>query len=111
MSDELDPGLRRLFAETAESPSDETFVAAVTARTSRERRLMLVARPLAVGLVLALVLGAIGTGLGLAFSQSQGAISALLTSSPLGGVAGLALAFAGLVVVRTVGPLVTLRPR
>jgi hypothetical protein len=111
MSDEFDPGLRRLFAETAEAPADEAFVAAVTKRTSRERRFMMVARPLAAGLVLAMILAVLATGLGLALRLSQGAIMALVTSSPLGWIAGLALAFAGLVVVRTVGPLVRLTPR
>ena len=111
MTNELDPGLRRLFAETAEAPADEAFVTAVAARTSRERRLMLVVRPLVGGLVLALVLAAVSTALGLAISQSQGMISALVSASPLGWICGLALAFAGVVVVRTLGPLVGARPR
>ena len=46
MSNELDPGLKRLFAETAEHPADEAFVSAVTARTSREGRIALSGVPL-----------------------------------------------------------------
>ena len=105
MNDELDPGLRRLFAETAESPADEAFVAGVTARTSRERRVMLVLRPLAGGLLLAVILAALATGLGVALNQSRAVIAPLVSASPAGWAAGLALAFAGAVLVRTLAPV------
>ncbi len=108
MNDELDPGLRRLFAETAEHPADEAFVTAVTARTSRERRIMMVVRPLARSLVAAAILAVLATALGLAFEHGQPALTAVLGASPIGWVAGLALAFAGAVCVRALSPLVRL---
>ncbi len=105
---ELDPGLRRLFAETAEAPADEAFVAAVSARTSRQRRIMMFVRPLLRGLFAATVLAILATALGLAFNQGQAVIAALVSSSPLGWVAGLALALAGVVCVRALSPLAKL---
>ena len=105
MNDQLDPGLRRLFAETAEAPADEAFVAAVTARTSRERRIMSVLRPLAGGLLLAVSLAALATGLGVALNQSRAVIAPLVSASPAGLAAGLALAFAAAVCARTLTPI------
>ncbi len=108
MNDELDPGLRRLFAETAEYPADEAFVATVSARTSRERRIMMVLRPLVRGLIAAAILAVLATALGLAFTQGQVAITAVVGSSPLGWVVGLALALAGAVCVGALAPVVRL---
>ena len=105
---ETDPGLRRLFAETAEHPADEAFVVGVTVRTSRERRIMMVVRPLVRGLVAAAVLAILATALGLAFEHGQGVITAVVSTSPLGWVAGLALVFAGGVCVRALSPVVRL---
>lgn len=111
MNNELDPGLRRLFAKTAEHPADEAFVAVVTARTSRERRIMMVVQPLARGVIAAVIFAVLATALGLAFNQGQAVVAAVVSSSPVGWVAGLALAFAGAVCVRTLGPvLARLRP-
>ena len=111
MNDELDPGLRRLFAATAENPADEAFVAGVTARTSLERRIMSVLRPLAGGLLLAVSLAALATGLGVALNQSRAVIAPLVSASPVGLAAGLALAFAGVVLFRTLAPVFTqMRP-
>jgi hypothetical protein len=105
MNDELDPGLKRLFAETAEPPADEAFVAAVTRRTSRERRLMMLLRPLAGGLLASAVLAVLATVLGLALSESQAAIADVVNASPVGWIAGLALVLAGVVCVRSLAPL------
>jgi hypothetical protein len=105
MSDELDPGLRRLFAETAEHPADEAFVAAVTARTAREPRVGLAVRRLAAGSLSTLALGAVAAGLGVALQQSSRVILPLLTASPAGVAAGLGLAVAGLVCFRLLAPL------
>lgn len=108
MNDELDPGLRRLFAETAEYPADESFVVAVSARTSHERRIMMVVRPLVRGLIAAAVLAVLATALGLAVNQGQIVIAAAVSSSPLGWVAGLALALAGAVCALALAPVVRL---
>ena len=105
MSEELDPGLRRLFAETAEYPADEAFVAAVTERTASEPRLGFKARRLAAGLLPTLALGAVAAGLGLALQQGSQVIMPLLTASPAGVAAGLGLAVAGLVCFRLLAPL------
>ena len=108
MNDQLDPGLRRLFAETAEAPADEAFVAAVTSRTSHERRIMMLLRPLAGGLLLAVVLASLATGLGVVLNQSRAVIAPLISASPVGWAAGLALALAGAVLVRTLAPVIRL---
>ena len=108
MNDELDPGLRRLFAETAGSPADESFVAAVAVRTSRERRVMMIVRPLVGGLFAAAILGVLATALGLVFEHGQAAVTAVVNASPLGWVAGLALALAGAVCVRALAPVARL---
>ena len=105
MTNELDPDLRRLFAQTAEAPADEAFVAGVARRTSRERRILALVRPLAMGLVMAAVLAVLASGLGLLLSQSQGVVTTLVRASPLGWASGLALALAGAVLVRTLAPL------
>ena len=105
MSDELDPGLRRLFAATAEAPADEAFVAAVSARTRRERRLALLGRVLAGALIVALVFAAAAAGLASALNQSLGAVASVLSASSVGWAAGLSLALAGVVCVRTLAPL------
>ena len=76
MNDELDPVLRRLFAETAERPADEAFVTAVTARTARARLRPSLGRAAAGALVLAAI------------------------------VAALALVLAGAVYARVLGPLI-----
>ena len=106
MSDELDPGLRRLFASTAEHPADEAFVAQVSRRASRERRLMVLVRALGGGLLLAVVVAALASGLAVAVNQSRAVIAPLVSASPMGWIAGLALAFAGAVLVRTLAPVV-----
>jgi hypothetical protein len=102
MSDDLDPALRRLFAETAEHPADEAFVAAVAGRTARQgpalRRLAAAALP-AAALTAAVVVA------GLVLRQGFAVITPLLTASPLGMAAGLALAFAGAVCVGLLAPL------
>ena len=105
MSDELDPGLRRLFAETAEHPADEAFVAAVTERTAHEPRIGLTVRRLAAGSASALALGAVAAGVGLALQQGSQVIMPLLSASPVGMAAGLGLAVAGLVCFRLLAPL------
>jgi len=109
MTDELDPGLRRLFAQTAEAPADEAFLAGVTAKTSRERRLALLARALVWGLVLAAILAAAAMGLVTTLNQGLGKVAALVTTSPVGTAAGLAIALAALVCVRTLTPLFAVR--
>ena len=105
MSDELDPGLRRLFAETAEHPADDAFVAAVTARTARERRLGLNLGHLAAGSLSALTLAAAAAGVGLAAQLGSQVIMPLLSASPMGVATGLGLAVAGLICVRLLAPL------
>jgi hypothetical protein len=106
MSDELDPGLRRLFAETAEHPADEAFVAAVTQRTAHAPRIGPVVRQIAAGFLPALVLAAVAASLGLALQQGSQVIMPLLSASPMGVAAGLGLAVAGLVCFRLLAPLV-----
>jgi hypothetical protein len=110
MSDELDPGLKRLFAETAEAPADEAFVAAVTVRTARVRRPSPVVRQLAAGCVTALALGAAVGGVGLALQQGAQVIMPLINSSPIGIVTGLSLALAGAICVRLLAPFAVRRP-
>ncbi len=105
MSDDLDPGLRRLFAETAEHPADEAFVAAVTARTAHAPRIGLAVRRLAAGSLSALALGAVAAGVGLALQQGSQVILPLLNASPTGVAAGLGLAVAGFVCFRLLAPL------
>ena len=104
MSDELDPGLRRLFAQTAEYPADEPFVSAVTTRTSRGKA-ALIARWLAPVAIEAVSLGALAAALGLVLDQSAKVIAPLLTASPAGLAAGLGLAIAGMVCFRLLAPL------
>ncbi|HEX4096034.1 MAG TPA: hypothetical protein VHX64_04855 [Caulobacteraceae bacterium] len=111
MNDELDPGLKRLFAETAEHPADEAFVSAVTRRTSRERRIIMLLRPLAAGLLAALILGALAMGLAVALNEGRSVVADVAPSWPIGWTAGLALAFAGAVLVRSLAPVVArMRP-
>lgn len=105
MSNELDPGLKRLFAETAEHPADEAFVAAVTTRTSREGRIALIAWRLAPAVVIAVGLGALAIALGLALDQSARLISSLVSASPAGYANGLGLVVAGFVCFRLLAPL------
>jgi len=105
MSNELDPGLKRLFAETAEHPADEAFVSAVTARTSREGRIALIVWRLAPAVVGAAALGA----LGLALDQGAPLITSLVSASPAGYANGLGLAVAGLVCFRLLASLVMRR--
>jgi len=106
MSDELDPGLRRLFAETAEASADEAFVQGVADRTGRERRLRLLVRiMLAMAAVALLVLFA--TALAPMLEAAVGWVTVLVTSSPMGWATGLALILASVICVRT---LALLRP-
>jgi hypothetical protein len=98
MNDELDPGLRRLFASTSEAPADEAFVEAVAARTSRGRWIALIAP----GLLAAFVVAAAAIALGLVLLQSARVITPLVNASPAGWAAGLGLVLAGAVCVRTV---------
>ena len=107
MSDELDPGLRRLFAETAEAPADEAFVQGVSARTARERRLGLLARVL-IGLAAVLFVVLVGTAVAPMLGKSAASITTLVTASPFGWAIGLALVLAGGVCVRTLAPLLRL---
>ena len=111
MSDELDPGLRRLFAATAEAPADEAFVQGVAVRTLRERRLGLLARILIGAVAVAALLALLTAGLAPMLEKSAGSITALVTGSPVGWAAGLALALAGAICVRTLAPLVAMRRR
>jgi hypothetical protein len=99
MNDALDPDLRRLFAATADHPADEAFVAAVTAQT-RPRRPMLLRTLWGSAVVVALA-----AGLGLAASQASTLIGPLVSGSPVGWGVGLALAGAGALCVRVLGPL------
>jgi hypothetical protein len=105
MSDELDPGLRRLFAETADNPADEAFVTEVTQRTARELRIGPAVWRLAAGTAPALTLGAVAAGVGLALQQGSRVIMPLLGASPMGIAAGLGLGVAVLVCFRLLGPL------
>jgi hypothetical protein len=99
MTDELDPDLRRLFAATADYPADEAFVCAVAARTAGRRPIVLRSLP---GVALGIALAA---GLGLAASRAMPLVAPLFDGSPLGWAVGLALAAAGAVCLRIVGPL------
>jgi len=110
MSDELEPGLKRLFAQTAERPADEAFVLAVTTRASRESRVAQIARRLAPMGVAAVALGALAAVLGLVLDQSARLITPLVNASPAGCAAGLGLAIAGVVCFRLLAPLATWRP-
>jgi hypothetical protein len=105
MNDELDPGLRRLFAATADYPADEAFVAEVTAKTVG-------LRPTGHGMPAALVRGAVvgvlAAALGLALAEAAGPITSLVTATPFGPVTGLALLAAGFVCVRALAPLANL---
>ena len=105
MSDDLDPGLRRLFAETAEHPADDAFVAAVTARTAHAPRFSLTIGRLATGSLSVLALAAAAAGLGLALQQGAQVILPLLDGSPAGMAAGLGLVVAGYVCFRVLAPL------
>jgi hypothetical protein len=104
MSDEIDPGLRRLFAATAEHPADEAFVAAVTARTSGDRRPGPLGRALASGAVV----GLLAATLGYALKPALGLIGALAVASPFGTIVALALALTGFVCVRALAGLARL---
>jgi len=110
MSDNLDPGLKRLFAETAEHPADEDFVTAVSARTTRVYRPSPMVRELAAGCLTALALAAAVGGAGLALQQGAAVIAPLITPSPIGIVTGLSLALAGAICVRLLAPLAFRRP-
>jgi len=101
MSDEFDPGLRRLFSATAEHPADEAFVSAVTARTSRQRW----RAPIARGLAGAIVLAVAAAALGLVLDQSARVITPLLYASPASVAVGLGLVIAGVVCFRLLAPL------
>src|SRR5690348_4995451 len=105
MSDELDPHLRRLFAETAEHPADETFVEAVAAATARQGRLSPSLRPLAGAARSAATLVAAAAVAGLALQQSFPVIAPLLTASPAGVAASLGLVVAGLACLLALAPL------
>ena len=96
MSDELDPGLKRLFASTAEHPADEAFVQAVSSRTSRGRWLALIAPGLAAAFAFAMA----AIVFGLVLDQSAKVITPLVAASPAGRAAGLGLVVAGAVCVR-----------
>ncbi len=109
MSEDLDPGLRRLFAETAEHPADDAFVAAVTTRTVHDPRIGLTFGRLAAGSLSALALAAAAAGLGLALQKGSQVILPLLDASPTGMAAGLGLAAAGFVCFRLLAPLVQRR--
>jgi hypothetical protein len=105
MSDEIDPDLKRLFAATAEQPSDEAFVAAVADKTTQLRRLNVVGGALilfAAALVFAL------TGLNVVIGHGASALAQVLTSmtaSPAGCIALLALAVATAVCLRLLSAL------
>ena len=98
MTDELDPGLRRLFAATAEDPADEAFVAEATARTARRRRLAMIGW--ALGL---LALAAVATALAPVIGRAAAVpiqFSAALLATPFGWAAALALTVAGALAAR-----------
>ena len=109
MSDELDPGLRRLFAETAEHPADEAFVSAVTNRTSREGLFVLITRRLAPAIVPIVAPVALAATLALVAGLSAGLITPLVDASPAGLAAGLGFAIAGVICFRLLSPLVSPR--
>lgn len=102
MNDELDPGLRRLFAETAEHPADEAFVAAVTARTARMGRRSGLVRAVGGVVIGGLAFAALVLGLGVAVGQ----VAPVLNASPVGTEAALALVIAGAIYARTLAPLI-----
>jgi hypothetical protein len=100
MSDDLDPGLKRLFALTAEPPADEAFVAAVEARTSRERLVSMALRGL--GLTLALALGVAILAIAFRLVAGEGAaalgpLAASLAATGYGSIAALGLVIAAAV--------------
>ena len=102
MSDEIDPGLRRLFAATAEEPADEAFVVAVSGRTSRLRRLTTFGWGLALVLA-AVALATLAAAFGAAIGRAAPAlvqVGAVLAASPVGWAAALALTAAGAVCAR-----------
>jgi len=105
MSNELDPGLRRLFASTAERPADEAFVSAVAARTAGLNW----RAPIVRGLATALFLAVAAAGLGLVVDQGARAILPLLNPSPASGAVGLGLVIAGVICFRLLEPLVSRR--
>jgi hypothetical protein len=107
MSDQIDPGLKRLFVATAEEPSDEVFVAAVGARTSRLRRLAAIGWGLSLVVAVA-VLAVIAPTFAAAISRPAGAlgqIPAALSATPFGSIATLALFAAGALCVRALAGL------
>jgi len=109
MSDDLDPRLKSLFAQTAEHPADEAFVAAVSARTWRERPMASPIGDVAVSVLKALALAVAVGGASVAAQQGSQVIAPLITSSPIGFVTGLALAAAGAICVRALAPLAARR--
>jgi hypothetical protein len=103
MTDELDPGLRRLFAETANTPEDDVFVAAVTSVTARKPRL-LAGGGFGQALRSGAIAAAAAAAFGLVLSQVSGPVGALVNASPFGWIAGLALVLAGAAGVRVLAP-------
>lgn len=99
MNEEFDPGLRRLFAATAEHPADETFAAQVTTKVNRARRLRGAGRALALAVLAAAALVTAAT-VGPVLGQEAGVIGGLVNGSLCGSAAGVALVLAGLVLVR-----------
>ena len=101
MSDALDPGLKRMFAEAADSPADEAFVAGVK-RGMAPRPWLAWLGPIqaAAGVVVAatiLALLAPWLGLALALASDAGAQAAVALGPAALTVAALALAAAVLV--------------
>lgn len=101
MSDALDPGLKRMFAEAADSPADEAFVAGVK-RGMAPRPWLAWLGPMqaAAGVVVAatiLALLAPWLGLALALASDAGAQAAAALGPAALTVAALALAAAVLV--------------
>ena len=110
MSDELDPGLKRLFAQTAEHPADEAFVSTVSTRTSRDGRIALIGWRLGAAFIVAVALGGLAGALGLVLNQSASLIAPLVNASPAGCATGLALVLAGVICIRGLAPLAAWRP-
>jgi hypothetical protein len=108
MSDDLDPGLKRLFALTAEHPSDEAFVARAASSARRERLASTVLRGLGLALALALLAAVLAIAFRLVAVEGAavfGQLAASLASTPFGALGALGLLIAGAVCWRALTQL------